>query len=70
MFKDKKGQLDMEVIGTPTFFILAAIGYGAFAFMLIILKGMGSSDIMPWWVKIVTALVIPVAAYIFTLVNS
>lgn len=67
---NKKGQIDFDVVMSPTFFILAGVGYFAFAMMILILRGMEQSDIMPWWVKIVTVIVIPVAAYIFALVNQ
>lgn len=55
-----------EVFGSPFFWIITAVGYGAFVMMLMILKGMGNASIMPTWVKIVTMLFIPVAGFIFS----
>lgn len=55
-----------EVISSPFFWIITGIGYAAFLFMLMILKGMEQQAIMPMWVKIVTLLFIPIAGYIFT----
>jgi hypothetical protein len=55
-----------EILESPAFYILTGIGYVAFVFMLVILKGMGNSSIMPFWVKIVTIIAIPVAAALFT----
>jgi uncharacterized membrane protein len=57
-----------EVLQSPFFWIITAVGYGAFIMMLMILKGMGDSSIMPLWVKIVTLLFIPVAGYVFTMI--
>ncbi len=54
-----------ETLSEPFFWIITGVGYAAFIFMLMILKGMGSQEIMPWWVKIVTLLFIPVAGFIF-----
>ena len=67
---DKKGQVDGEIFMNIGFWILLGVGYMAFAIMLFVLKGMDNSDIMPMWVKIVTIIIIPLAAYAFTLVNS
>ena len=55
-----------ETLSSPFFWIITGIGYAAFIFMLMILKGMGSQEIMPTWVKIATLLFIPVAGFIFS----
>ena len=55
-----------ETLSSPFFWIITAVGYGAFVMMLMILKGMGNASIMPTWVKIVTMLFIPVAGFIFS----
>lgn len=55
-----------EVLSSPFFWIITGIGYAAFLFMLMILKGMGSAEIMPTWVKIVTLIFIPIAGFIFS----
>jgi len=54
-----------DAFSNPAFWILAGIGEGAFVIMLIVLKGMGSQEIMPSWVKIVTFLVVPVIAFLW-----
>jgi hypothetical protein len=54
-----------EILGSPIFYVLCAVGYAAFIFMLMILKGMDQQGIMPLWVKIVTAIIIPIAAALF-----
>jgi len=65
---NKKAQLDVaEIIESPAFWILLVVGYGAFLFMILILKGMDQASIMPLWVKIATAIVIPIAAAIFSM---
>ena len=59
--------MDVEdTVGNPFFWIITGVGYAAFFFMLMILKGMDTPEIMPMWVKIVTLLFIPVAGYVFT----
>ena len=64
--KSKKAQVDIaEVLESPAFWILSVVGYGTFLFMILILKGMKQADIMPLWVKIVTAIAIPIAAAVF-----
>jgi len=55
-----------EIFESTAFWILSAVGYAAFIMMLFVLKGMGNSDLMPWWVKIVTILIIPVVAAVFS----
>ena len=55
-----------ETIESPFFWIITAVGYGAFIMMLAVLKGMGNQEIMPLWVKIATMLGIPIAGYVFT----
>lgn len=67
---NKKAQIDMEILLSRGFFILTGVGLAAFFIMLLVLKQMGSSDIMPWWVKVITIIAIPVASYIFTLIHS
>lgn len=54
-----------EILGSAAFWILAGIGYGAFIFMLMILKGMEQQELMPWWVKVITMIAIPIAAALF-----
>ena len=54
-----------EILESAAFWILTAVGYGAFIMMLMILKGMDNQDVMPLWVKIVTMIIIPVAAALF-----
>lgn len=68
---NKKAQaFDTEVFFSPGFWILTGVGLIAFLMMLAILKGMNNSSIMPTWVKIVTIVIIPIAAYLFTLINA
>jgi len=67
---NKKAQFDTEIFFGIAFWALLAVGYAAFGIMLMVLKGMGDASIMPWWVKIITILVIPLAAYVFALMNS
>lgn len=55
-----------EIFESSAFWILMAVGYGAFVIMLMVLKGMEQSSIMPWWVKIITIIVIPIAAALFS----
>ena len=55
-----------EILGSGAFWVLCAVGYAAFVMMLMILKGMDQQAIMPWWVKIATMLIIPVAAALFS----
>jgi len=55
-----------ELAESGVFWVLTAVGYGAFVFMLAILKAMGNKEIMPLWVKIITMLAIPIAAALFT----
>ena len=55
-----------ETVSNPFFWIITVVGYFSFVVMLMVLKGMGNSDIMPAWVKIVTMLFIPVAGFVFT----
>lgn len=54
-----------EILSSTAFWLLCAVGYGAFIFMLIILKGMEQQEIMPWWVKTITIIAIPIAAALF-----
>jgi len=54
-----------ETLSNPAFWILSIVGEASFVFMLVILKGMGNSEIMPSWVKIVTFLVVPVIAFLW-----
>ena len=55
-----------EILGSGSFWVLAIIGYAAFIFMLIILKSMEQQSIMPFWVKIVVMVLIPVIAALFS----
>ena len=57
-----------EILTSPFFYIVTAVGYGAFIFMLIILKGMEQPEIMPMWVKIVVLLLMPVIGFVFTMI--
>ena len=52
-------------LSNPAFWILTVVGEAAFVFMLVILKGMGNSEIMPSWVKIVTFLAVPLIAFVW-----
>ena len=62
--------IDWDIVMTPGYAILTAVGYIAFVIMIFMLKAMGHSGFMPLWVKIVTVLAIPVIAYIFTYMHS
>jgi len=55
-----------EILSSASFWILTLVGYGSFIFMLMILKGMDQTDIMPWWVKLITIIAIPIAAVLFS----
>jgi len=55
-----------EIFESASFWVLTAVGYGAFIFMLMILKGMDQKEIMPLWVKIVVMIIIPVVAALFS----
>ena len=55
-----------ETVTSPFFWIITGVGYAAFFFMLMILKGMGNAEIMPTWVKIVTLIFIPIAGFVFS----
>jgi hypothetical protein len=57
-----------EIISNPGFVILNLVGFGALIMMLMVLKGMGNSDIMPVWVKIVAFISVPIVSAIFTAV--
>lgn len=54
-----------DLIESPHFWILTGIGYVAFFIVLIELNMMGYKEIMSFWVKIVTMLLIPVIAWAF-----
>jgi hypothetical protein len=54
-----------DAFSNPAVLIVSIIGEAAFVMMLMILKGMGSSSIMPSWVKIVMFLLIPVISFIW-----
>ena len=54
-----------EALESTAFWVLCGVGYGAFILMLMILKGMEQAEIMPWWVKLVTVIIIPIAAALF-----
>ncbi len=55
-----------EILGSAAFWVLIVVGYAAFIFMLIILKSMEQQDIMPFWVKIVVMILIPIIAALFS----
>jgi hypothetical protein len=55
-----------DILGSAGFYLLMGVGYVAFVFMLMILKGMGDQTIMPLWVKLVTLVLIPVISAVFT----
>ncbi len=55
-----------EIFESASFWVLTAVGYAAFIFMLMILKGMDQKEIMPLWVKIVVMIIIPVVAALFS----
>ncbi len=68
MKKNKKAQIDIaEIIESPAFWILLIVGYGAFLAMILILRGMEQVDIMPLWVKIAVAILIPILAALFSM---
>jgi len=54
-----------EILGNSGFYLLIGVGYVAFFFMLMILKGM-DSEVMPSWVKIATLVLIPIISAVFT----
>lgn len=66
---NKKGQLglDTEIFQTVGFWVLLAIGYLMIAIIIIYLKAVKMSSIMPWWAKIALFLIIPIVAYFFAL---
>ena len=70
MSKGKKAQefLDMDILLSPMFITLVGIGLAVFVIQLFIWKKMDFQ--MIWWVKIVVPLCIPIAAYIFTVINQ
>lgn len=55
-----------EIFNSGSFYLLMAVGYGAFTIMLFVLKGMNQAELMPLWVKIVVLVFIPVAAALFS----
>lgn len=55
-----------DILENPAFYILSAVGIGAFVIMLLVLKGMGQASIMPWWVKVITIIAIPIGAAAFS----
>jgi len=55
-----------EIMESTAFWILCGVGVGALTLMLIVLNKMGNSDIMPFWVKIVSYLSVPIVAAIFS----
>jgi hypothetical protein len=59
-----------DIISNSGFYMLMGVGYVAFVFMLMILKGMGNQDIMPLWVKIATLVLIPVISAVFAGIMS
>jgi ABC-type multidrug transport system permease subunit len=66
LINDKRGQIfDSEILTSMAFFVSLGIGYLMFAIIMFWMKQSGTP--LLWWVKIVGALLIPVAAYIFAL---
>jgi len=55
-----------ELTSSTSFWVLCGVGYGAFAMMIIILRGMEQSSVFPLWVKLVTIVLIPVIAALFS----
>lgn len=64
MIKGKKGQLDMEVVTSPGFVILLALGWGATLTGYIMGKKMDFPT-FPLWQLILIMAVEVVAAYLF-----
>jgi hypothetical protein len=54
-----------EVAGSSAFWVLTIVGWAAVVLMLVVLKGMGNTDIMPAWVKIVTFIGVPIISFIW-----
>lgn len=66
--KDKKAQMiDTDVFQSMGFWVLLGIGYLVIAIIIFYLKAVKMTNIMPWWVKILLFLIIPVVAYFFAL---
>ncbi len=60
---NKKAQLDIgEIFESTAFWMLIGVGYAAFFIMLMVLKTMEQSEVMPFWVKIATIILIPFIA--------
>jgi len=59
-----------EALESPGFYILSGVGIGAFAIMTVVLNAMGNGDLMPFWVKAVTIIAIPIIAMVFNSVFS
>ena len=55
-----------EILSSASFWVLSTIGYAAFVFMLVILKGMDQKEIMPLWVKIAVLILIPIISAMFS----
>jgi len=55
-----------EILNSAAFWILNAVGIGAIILMLILLKGMGNSEFMPLWVKIVALIAVPIVSGFLT----
>ena len=55
-----------EIFESTAFWLLCGVGYVAFVLMLMVLKAMDQSSIMPWWVKILTMILIPVIAAVWS----
>jgi len=56
-----------EIISSPAFWVLNLVGYGAFIMMLMVLKGMGETALMPLWVKVIVMIVIPIVSAVFSI---
>jgi len=55
-----------EILESPAFWILTGIGELVFVIMLIAWNKMGHSDLMPWWAKLATFVLIPIIASLFS----
>lgn len=55
-----------EIFESTAFWVLSGVGYGALILMLIVLKAMDQKEIMPFWVKIVAFIAVPLIAAVFS----
>lgn len=70
LVNNKRGQIDLETLMTPTFLIITAVGYLFFAITILSFKLQGASKLFPIWMRIVGFLLIPVIAYIFEMIHN